>query len=322
MHSDPFRAPFAKPVEDKEDRLLTQASTHLAGSAAICLTPVSAAATSTAAFSSEERGDSDLAAGPPSPVQRAGVLVQDEPEFAAAWKWVAPLLLYMVLPLGLEKFGLVSTSGREYLEPRPPQVDWGWLGVVVLQVGLTAAWLVWLLPNYWRALPFRVSGWAIPLGLAGLLLWVGVCQLQLEAGVLALVPGAQDWAARPGIDPSQSFPETWPYIVFLLFRFTGLVLVVPLAEELLLRGYLLRMLQRDDWWRMPMRQLSWVSIGLAGLYGAVSHPNEAVAAVLWFAAVTWWVRYSDRFWDGVVIHAVTNAALGWYVLTYSQWHLW
>ncbi len=241
----------------------------------------------------------------------------------AAWKWVAPLLVYMALPMFLERFGLMSTSQLQFAGPRPPGADWGGLTVLMIQVFVVGGLLLYLAPAYLRLLPWRVTWMAVPLGLLGLALWVGICELHVEKSILNLIPSlAFLEAARPSINPAESYPESVPYWSFMLFRFLALAIVVPVAEEVLLRGYFLRMIQEDDWWRLPMNRLALSAIAVSAIYGALTHPNEWLAAIVWFAAVTWWIRWTNRFWDGVVIHAVTNLALGIYVMMYQQWHLW
>jgi uncharacterized protein len=247
-----------------------------------------------------------------------------KPDLAAAWKWITPLLAVMAVPMFLERFGVVPISKLEFVgDHRPPGSDWPWLGVVATQAILGGCLLAIFWREYTRSLVWRVSWWTVPLGLLGLLAWVVICELGWEHAIYQLLPGDGAKAvARSSVNPGEAFPEPSAYVLFLVARFVVLVLVIPIAEELLLRGFLLRMMQRDDWWAMPMRELSWTSIGISAAYGALTHPNEIFAAIVWFAAVTWWVRWTNRFWDGVLIHAITNATLGIYVLSYQQWHLW
>lgn len=235
-----------------------------------------------------------------------------------------PLLAVMAVPMVLERFGVVPMSKLEFVgNQRPPGSDWPWLGVVATQAILGLGLLLWFWREYTRSVPWRISWWTIPLGLIGLAVWVGICELGLEKPLFQWLPGnSAESLARTSINPGESFPDSSTYVLFLLARFSVLVIVIPIAEELLLRGFLLRTMQRDEWWSMPMRELNWASIGISAVYGALTHPNEIFAAIVWFAAVTWWVRWTNRFWDGVMIHAVTNAALGVYVLSYQQWHLW
>lgn len=259
----------------------------------------------------EQKRDETLAAG------------RSSQPAAETWCWVVPLILFMVVPMVAERFGVVPRSQLTFPGQAPPGSDVAWLVVVAAQA-LLAGGLLWACRHeYLGSLPWRVSLWTLPVGLAGLALWVGVCELNLEAWLWSWWPWrSPDEGARPSVNPAESFPDWGPYLLFLAARFSVLVVVVPVAEELLLRGFFLRMLQSDRWWELPMRDLTWTAVGVSAVYGVLTHPNEAVAALLWFAAVTVWVRWTDRFWDGVLIHAVTNASLGVYVMTFEQWHLW
>lgn len=248
---------------------------------------------------------------------------QGEPSFAVTWKWVLPLVLYMLVPTFLSVLGVTSISGKVYDGPRPVVSDIGWMWIVIAQVSIVAVVLLLNFRDYLTALPGSVSWWAVPLGILGLFAWVGICGWELEAQLAELIPALKAWMPpRPSINPSQSFPDATCYWVFVSFRFLGLVIVVPIAEELFLRGYLLRMLQQYAWWEMPMKSLPIQAVLYSSIYGFLTHPTDAVAAIVWFAGVTLWVRWSDRFWDGVVIHAVTNLCLGVYVMQFHQWHLW
>lgn len=241
----------------------------------------------------------------------------------ALWPWIVPLLAYMAVPMVLERFGIESTSQRTYVGDVELATDWGWLAVVAMQALVGTGCLLAGLATYRRWVPFRVSIWTLPLGVIGLGVWLGLCDLGFETWVLQRVMGFEpESLARPGINPAVSFPGGWPYWLFLFVRFWGLVVVVPIAEELLLRGYFVRWTQQEDWWNLRYTHLSGVAVLVSGVYGALTHPNEMLAAVAWFTLVTCWIRYSGRFWDGVLIHAVTNALLGWYVMHFEQWHLW
>ena len=54
----------------------------------------------------------------------------------------------------------------------------------------------------------------------------------------------------------------------------------------------------------------------------------ALAHTLWLAAVlaalayAWIYVYTGRLWTAVIAHAVTNGALGIWVLATGNWHFW
>jgi membrane protease YdiL (CAAX protease family) len=36
----------------------------------------------------------------------------------------------------------------------------------------------------------------------------------------------------------------------------------------------------------------------------------------------WWMIRTKSLWDCILMHAVTNGALAWYVLAHDQWQYW
>jgi hypothetical protein len=51
------------------------------------------------------------------------------------------------------------------------------------------------------------------------------------------------------------------------------------------------------------------------------HPQEALAAAVWFSAITWLMLRTRNIWDCVAAHAVTNLLLGLYVVVTGNWWL-
>ena len=101
-----------------------------------------------------------------------------------------------------------------------------------------------------------------------------------------------------------------------------MAVIVPLIEELFLRGWFVRWVEDPEWENLSLRGLSWKALMAASVYGVLTHPTEAIAAFVWFGLVSWLMNRTGSFWDCVVAHAVTNLLLGVYVLIFAQWHLW
>jgi CAAX prenyl protease-like protein len=108
---------------------------------------------------------------------------------------------------------------------------------------------------------------------------------------------------------------------FLGIRCLGLVVIVPIAEELFVRGFLMRYAIEEKFWMVPFGSLTFVSAGACLLYGIASHPAEAVAAVGWFAIVSGIAAATRKPIDCILCHAATNLALGAYVLATGAWWL-
>ena len=198
----------------------------------------------------------------------------------------------------------------------------GYLGLVIGRVVLMGV----LIAAFWRIykneFPLSVDHWGLIVGIVGGFIWIGVCGLGLEQKLFGLF-GAQDWlGGRSGANPSELYGDTGQRYLFLAFRFALLVLMVPIAEELFLRGFLMRMIDCDEWQTQPLSQIGRMGILAGTVYGVITHPSEMVAAAIWFSLVTLLMLRTGKFWNCVLAHAITNLILGIYILQAGQWHLW
>ncbi len=109
---------------------------------------------------------------------------------------------------------------------------------------------------------------------------------------------------------------------FLAVRFIGLAVVVPIIEEMFLRGFLMRFMTSENWWTLPLGAVSRNAIYAGTLYGMLTHPAELLAAAAWFSLVTWLMLRTKNVWDCVIAHAMTNLLLGVWVVTTGEWHWW
>ncbi len=187
-------------------------------------------------------------------------------------------------------------------------------GIRIVAVGLVIARA---LPNL-RPWLGRPTWWPPILGVALVIPWVILAGLQRDAG------WTFGMGERSGYDPFDvanlgSAPSmAW---AFLAMRAIGLVVMVPIAEELFLRGFLMRYAIEEKFWRVPFGTLTLASAAACLFYAAVSHPAEAVAAVGWFAIVSGIAAATARPIDCILCHAATNLALGVYVLSTKTWWL-
>jgi CAAX prenyl protease-like protein len=125
-----------------------------------------------------------------------------------------------------------------------------------------------------------------------------------------------------GFDPG-FFGQGASWWVNVVVRFLRLVIVVPLVEEIFWRGYLLRYLVNEDFTKVPFGKFTWLSFAVVTLGFTFEHsqadwPAAALAGVLYNL-----VAYRTRSLAACVLaHAVTNFALGLYVLRTGQWGFW
>jgi len=162
----------------------------------------------------------------------------------------------------------------------------------------------------------RPAWWPPLVGLALALPWIVLAGLQREAGFGGTL------GERSGFDPFAEFGEgSWQAWTFLAVRFLGLVAVTPIVEELFLRGFLMRVVVREDFWTVPFGLLTVTSAATCAVYAVASHPAEAVAAVGWFGIVSGIAAATRTPIDPILAHAATNLAIGIYVLATGAWWL-
>jgi uncharacterized protein len=112
----------------------------------------------------------------------------------------------------------------------------------------------------------------------------------------------------------------WAY-GFLAIRFFGLVVIVPVIEEFFLRGFLMRFVMAADWWKVPFGSANWLALAVGTLVPVLMHPQEALAAAVWFSLISWLMLRTRNIWDCIAAHATTNLLLGVYVVTTGNWWL-
>ena len=174
----------------------------------------------------------------------------------------------------------------------------------------------------------RGIGLGVVVGIVGLGIWIGLSWLQLESYLIVALNTALESVGlsglslpdRPGFNPFDHF-SGGRLVLFLALRFSMLVAVVPLAEEVFVRGFLVRMVDHGQWWKANFGNLTRGAIVAASVYGAATHP-EVLAAIVWFAMVTWLMVHTRSIWPCITAHATTNLLLGLYVICFQQWQLW
>ncbi|MFT5400425.1 MAG: exosortase E/protease (VPEID-CTERM system) [Gammaproteobacteria bacterium] len=177
------------------------------------------------------------------------------------------------------------------------------------------------------AYPLRVIAVAVAIGLGWRLFALGAPQFRwhsIAAGFLVflvwlwLVPNnatQNDIFATELGSGSALVVSAW-----LLFRILGAVITVPIAEELLFRGYLLSRLAGVDIKLLGKLDFSWLAfLGSSLLFGLLHGDWFAgILAGLVYAAL----RYRGNLWDAIVAHGCTNLCLCFYVLITGHWSMW
>jgi CAAX prenyl protease-like protein len=197
--------------------------------------------------------------------------------------------------------------------------------VYTLKIILTSLAMLWVWPGY-RQFPWKVSGLAVLVGAVGAVLWVGINKGQqyVDPGFLTEwgLGSLTKLGARSGFNPLDQLRDepAWAWM-FLVIRFFGLVIVVPIIEEFFLRGFLMRYFIHIDWWTVPFATVTPVALLIGTGVPMLMHPQEMIAAFVWFSMVTWLMIRTKNIWDCVVAHAVTNLLMGLWVVFSGDWWL-
>lgn len=223
---------------------------------------------------------------------RGGPLLNLSPD---AWRRIAPFAAFMAL---------LALRGAAPFDAR-------WLyGVTVLVVGgLLLYWRRWYgeLARQNRPLP-RDAALAAGVGLAVFALWT-----QLDAPWMTLGEPA---AAFVPLDAQGELD--WPLIAV---RWIGAALVVPVMEELFWRSFLMRWIERPQWETVPPQRVGLRAVVLSTFVFMLAH-TLWLAAIVAGLAYAWLYIRTGTLWAPVIAHAVTNGALGMWVVATGQWQFW
>lgn len=237
----------------------------------------------------------DAAEGPPPPHR--------ETPTAEILPYVVPMFAYVTLG-GIEGY-LPQVDGQ-------PSPTWYPIAYAV-RVAIVAA-MAWYYRATWKDLrpaPGVVSTLlAIATGLLVTLLWVGLD---------GHYPALPFLGHRGSFDPSRMSQAG--RLGFYAARMTGLVLLVPLVEELFWRSFLIRWLIDPDFRRVPIGRVTLMSAAVTSVLFAMAHP-EWLPALLTGALWAWLLHRTKSLSACVMSHVVANLALGIYVIEYGAWKFW
>jgi len=110
-------------------------------------------------------------------------------------------------------------------------------------------------------------------------------------------------------------------LFWMSVRISGAVLLVPVMEELFWRSFVMRWFDKEDFLKVLPETISgYAYVGSACLFALEHH--------LWLAGLFAGLVYGELYktyknlWIPVFAHVVTNALLGFYVVTTGHWQYW
>jgi len=126
--------------------------------------------------------------------------------------------------------------------------------------------------------------------------------------------------ARTGFDPG-TIDSVAGRLAFLMVWFSGLVIVVPVMEELFWRSFLLRYLTSGNPQALPIGAFSLSALTIMVVLSATAHTEWLVAAIA-SVIFAYWLRRTRSLFAAIVSHAAANGALGFYILHTHEWKYW
>jgi len=206
-----------------------------------------------------------------------------------------PTAAYLLPLLGILAAGLLAHAVSRGFETL-----YG-LRLVVAGVAL------WHYRDTLRRLDWRAGWWGLGAGL-------GVAVIWFPAAAWLVPP-----SGIPDALAAMSAPER---DLWITLRTLGSVVLVPIAEELAYRGFLMRRIAAEDFEAAPFGSVGLKALLISSVVFGVGHGAlwlPGIAAGLLYGGV---VMRTGRIGDAVLAHATTNALLSVAVIFYGQWQLW
>lgn len=109
---------------------------------------------------------------------------------------------------------------------------------------------------------------------------------------------------------------------FLFYRLGGSVILVPIAEELFWRAWLMRRLISPRFEKVALGTYGAEAFWLTAVLFASEHGAYWDVGLAAGILYNWWMIRTKSLADCILAHAVTNGALAAYVLLAHQWQYW
>jgi membrane protease YdiL (CAAX protease family) len=233
-------------------------------------------------------------------------------------RWLVFLLPFLVFMLVGSLEPSPGEPGGRAIGLSIPYSAYPW--VYAAKIALTVAAMIAVLPGY-RQFPLRVTVLAIVVGIVGGAVWIALWGIDfryihpaLQRGGLGCIVGSGERSAFNPFDRANGLSHTAAWL-FLVIRFFGLVAVVPVIEEVFLRGFVMPIAVDRQWWQVPFGKVNRLALILGTAVPMLMHPAELLAAAVWFSMITWLMLRTRNIWDCVAAHALTNLIMGIYVVT-------
>jgi hypothetical protein len=143
--------------------------------------------------------------------------------------------------------------------------------------------------------------------------------LRAQRSLQVAVEGILVAARQAGFEPLDARGAVDPTLYAL--RFIGFALVVPVAEELFWRSFLLRWIDRKRFLEGDPRTASARAFAICSALFALEHSQWLAGLVAGLVYTGLYTR-TGNLWAPIASHAITNAALATWILATGRWAFW
>ena len=236
--------------------------------------------------------------------------MDSQPLSNSQFSWRA-LCNVRVIPFALFIGLMIVESVFESLLPESAK-QFGALWYPLRVIAVTAALLYFVRasPDY---LPW-LSGLTIKDVVIAVLAGVGILIMWIVIGPLVRMGDAPSRVSP--IPQDQTLATLW-----LISRFFGTAIVVPIIEELFFRSFLMRRIDATDVDRLAPQSISLFAIAASSVVFSLEH-KEVLAGFLAGLAFAYLYKRRGNLRDAIIAHGVTNALLFVFVLTQNRFDFW
>lgn len=215
-----------------------------------------------------------------------------------------------ILPMGA--FLAFTWVGATYKETFP----WVYISKTII----AAILLVWLW-NRFTKVRWTHLHWGVIVGVIGIVQWVGMEKLLMHFPALSWTRMTAD-ISKDAFRPFDYFTTPAAAWSWIILRWAGASLVVPVMEELFWRDYLWRTISSPNDFKLePVGTYDKSAFWIVPLIFATVHV-QWLTAIVWALMIALLLVRTKSIGACMVAHSVTNFLLGAYVLWTKDWGFW
>ena len=176
-----------------------------------------------------------------------------------------------------------------------------------LKTIVTAILVIYYFKRYKEIKKFKLDFPAVGLGILIFIIWISLEGLYPRFGSPTIV--------NPFEFGSQLF------LLILIIKLTGMILVAPLIEELFVRSFLMRIFINADYEKVPIGKYTHLSFIITVLFFGFSH-SMWLPGIITGVLLNVLLYKTKSIGSCIQAHAAANISLAIYVLATHNWMFW